>query len=121
MSSGAPNEPLDRDRYKWIALSNTTLATLIATIDLVGRPDRAAGHLPRDRRSTRSHPGNTTYLLWLMMGFMIVTAVLVVTLGRLGDIYGRVRIYNLGFVDLHGLLDPAVGHVAEGQPRRRSG
>jgi MFS family permease len=97
VSSGAPNEPLDRDRYKWIALSNTTLATLIATIDLsvvlIALPDifRGIGIDPL-------HPGNTTYLLWLLMGFMIVTAVLVVTLGRLGDIFGRVRIYNLGFV-----------------------
>ncbi len=90
-------EPLDRDRYKWVALSNTTLATLIATIDLsvvlIALPDIFRGiHI------NPLAPGNTTYLLWLLMGFMVVTAVLVVTLGRLGDIFGRVRIYNLGFV-----------------------
>jgi MFS family permease len=90
-------EPVDRDRYKWIALSNTTLATLIATIDvsvvLIALPSIFRGiHIDPLR------PGNTTYLLWLLMGFMIVTAVLVVSLGRLGDIFGRVRIYNLGFV-----------------------
>jgi MFS family permease len=90
-------EPVDRDRYKWIALSNTTLATLIATIDvsvvLIALPNIFRGiHIDPLR------PGNTTYLLWLLMGFMIVTAVLVVSLGRLGDIFGRVRIYNLGFV-----------------------
>jgi MFS family permease len=94
---GAGHEPLDGDRYKWIALSNTTLATLIATIDmsvvLIALPDIFRGiHIDP------LQPGNTTYLLWLLMGFMIVTAVLVVTLGRLGDIFGRVRIYNLGFV-----------------------
>jgi MFS family permease len=88
---------LDGDRYKWIALSNTTLATLIATIDLsvvlIALPDIFRGiHIDP------LLPGNTTYLLWLLMGFMVVTAVLVVTLGRLGDIFGRVRIYNLGFV-----------------------
>jgi MFS family permease len=88
---------LDRDRYKWVALSNTTLATLIATIDLsvvlIALPDIFRGiHIDP------LLPGNTTYLLWLLMGFMVVTAVLVVTLGRLGDIFGRVRIYNLGFV-----------------------
>src|SRR5213082_199364 len=42
-------------------------------------------------------PGNVSYLLWMLMGYMLVTAVLVVTLGRLGDMYGRVRIYNAGF------------------------
>src|SRR5437016_8367787 len=42
-------------------------------------------------------PANVTYLLWMIMGYLLVTAVLVVALGRLGDIYGRVRIYNLGF------------------------
>jgi MFS family permease len=89
--------PLDRDRYKWIALSNTTLSTLIATIDLsvvlIAMPDIFRGiHIDPLR------PGNTSYLLWMLMGFMIVTAVLVVSLGRLGDIFGRVRIYNLGFV-----------------------
>src|SRR6202034_156947 len=40
---------------------------------------------------------NTKYMLWLILGFLIVTAVLVVSLGRLGDIYGRVRVYSLGF------------------------
>jgi len=42
-------------------------------------------------------PGNVSYLLWMLMGYLVVSAVLVVTLGRLGDIYGRVRMYNLGF------------------------
>ncbi len=98
-ASGSSGElaTVDRDRYKWVALSNTTLATLIATIDLsvvlIALPDIFRGiHIDP------LQPGNTTFLLWLLMGFMIVTAVLVVTLGRLGDIFGRVRIYNLGFV-----------------------
>ena len=90
-------QAFDRDRYKWIALSNTTLSTLIATIDisvvLIALPN-----IFRGIKLNPLQPGNTTYLLWLLMGFMIVTAVLVVSLGRLGDIYGRVRIYNLGFV-----------------------
>ena len=42
-------------------------------------------------------PSNVSYLLWMLMGYLVVSAVLVVTLGRLGDIYGRVRMYNLGF------------------------
>jgi MFS family permease len=91
------SEQFDRDRYKWIALSNTTLSTLIATIDgtivLIALPDIFRGiHI------NPLQPGNTVFLLGVVMGFLIVTAVLVVSLGRLGDIYGRVRIYNLGFV-----------------------
>jgi MFS family permease len=82
--------------YKWIALSNTTLGMLIATINssivLIALPDifRGIGINPLD-------PTKTSYLLWLMMSFLIVTAVLVVSFGRLGDMYGRARMYNLGF------------------------
>ncbi|MFD0327794.1 MFS transporter [Streptacidiphilus monticola] len=84
------------DRYKWIALSNTTLGVLMVMINqsivLIALPDVFRGiHLdPLD-------PGNTSYLLWMLMGFMVVTAVLVVTFGRLGDMFGRVRMYNMGF------------------------
>ena len=87
----------DDRRYKWVALSNTTLGLLMATINssivLIAMPDifRGIGIDPLA-------PGNTGYLLWMLMGFMVVTAVLVVGLGRLGDMYGRVRIYNLGFL-----------------------
>jgi MFS family permease len=90
---------VDRDHphYKWIVLSNTTLGMLMATINasivIISLPDIFRG-LKLDPLS----PGNVSYLLWILMGFLLVTAVLVVTLGRLGDIYGRVRIYNLGFV-----------------------
>ena len=85
------------DRYKWIALSNTTLAMLLATIDasivLVAMPDIFRGiHLDP------LGPGNSFYLLWMILGFLIVTSVLVVSFGRLGDIYGRVRMYTLGFM-----------------------
>ena len=87
----------DGGRYKWVALSNTTLGLLMATINssivLIAMPDifRGIGIDPLAA-------GNTGYLLWMLMGFMVVTAVLVVGLGRLGDMYGRVRIYNLGFL-----------------------
>jgi MFS family permease len=84
-------------RYKWIALSNTTLGMLLATINssivLIALPDIFDGI-----KVNPLQPGNTSYLLWMMMGFMVVTAVLVVTFGRLGDMFGRVRMYNLGFV-----------------------
>src|ERR1044072_6080466 len=88
--------PVDT-HYKWIALSNTTLGLLMATINssivLIALPDifRGIGIDPLG-------PGNTSYLLWMIMGFLVVTAVLVVGFGRLGDMYGRVRMYNLGFV-----------------------
>ena len=83
--------------YKWIALSNTTLGILMATINssivLIALPD-----IFRGIQLNPLAPGNTPYFLWLLMGYMVVTAVLVVTLGRIGDIYGRVRMYNLGFL-----------------------
>ena len=50
-------------------------------------------------------PGNISYLLWMIMGYLLVQAVLVVTLGRLGDMFGRVRIYNAGFVVFTARLD----------------
>ncbi|MDX6300919.1 MAG: hypothetical protein QOF53_2133 [Nocardioidaceae bacterium] len=83
-------------RYKWVVLSNTTLGVLIATINssilLIALPDIFRGiHI------NPLEPSNTSLLLWLIMGYMVVTAVLVVGLGRLGDMYGRVRIYNAGF------------------------
>jgi len=84
------------DGYKWTALFISTLGMLMATIDasivLIAMPDifRGVGINPLE-------PGNSFYLLWMILGFLVVTSVLVVTLGRLGDIYGRVRIYNLGF------------------------
>jgi MFS family permease len=82
--------------YKWIALSNTTLGVLMATVNssilLIAMPDIFRGiHIDP------LAPGNTNYLLWMILSFLVVTAVLVVSLGRLGDVYGRVRMYNLGF------------------------
>src|SRR5215813_6482135 len=88
---------LQGDGYKWLALSNTTMAMLLATIDvsimLIAMPDvfRGIGLDPLQ-------PGNSFYLLWMMLGFLVVSSVLVVSLGSLGDMYGRVRMYNLGFV-----------------------
>lgn len=83
--------------YKWIALSNTTLAVLLATINtsimLIALPD-----IFRGLQMNPLVPSNAGYLLWLIMGFMVVTAVLVVSFGRIGDIFGRVKVFNLGFV-----------------------
>jgi MFS family permease len=83
-------------RYKWVALSNTTLGTLIATLDasivIIAMPAifRGIGLDPLA-------PGNIGYLLWMILGYLLVSAVLVVSVGRLGDIFGRVRMYNAGF------------------------
>ncbi|MFY9806663.1 MAG: MFS transporter [Pseudonocardiaceae bacterium] len=91
-----PPDGASGPRYKWIVLSNTTLGVLMATINssilLIALPDifRGVGINPLE-------PGNTSLLLWLIMGYLVVTAVLVVTFGRLGDMFGRVRMYNAGF------------------------
>jgi MFS family permease len=102
--SGAVSSPVSGrdpgsggDRYKWVALSNTTLSMTMATIDasivIISMPAIFRGiHL------NPLAPGNISYLLWMIIGYLLVQAVLVVTLGRLGDMFGRVRIYNLGFV-----------------------
>ena len=84
------------DRYKWLALSNTTLGMLAATVNasivIISLPA-----IFRGIKLDPLTPGNVSYLLWMLMGYLVVSAVLVVTLGRLGDIYGRVRMYNAGF------------------------
>ena len=106
----------DHPLYKWVVLSNTTLGTLLATINasivLISLPAifRGIGLNPLA-------PGNVSYLLWMLMGYLVVTAVLVVPFGRLGDMFGRVRIYNLGFVVFTFAADRAV--LRPVPPRRR--
>jgi MFS family permease len=86
----------DHPHYRWVALTNTTLGMLMATINssivIISLPA-----IFRGIKLDPLEPGNVSYLLWIIMGFLVVSAVLVVTLGRLGDIYGRVKMYNLGF------------------------
>jgi MFS family permease len=83
-------------RYKWVALATVTLGTLMVFINqsivLISLPDIFRG-IDLDPLA----PGNTGYMLWMLMGFMVVLAVLVVSLGRVGDMFGRVRIFNMGF------------------------
>src|SRR5580700_10079922 len=84
------------ERYRWVALANTTAAMFMAALD--GSIVIIA--LPAIFRGIHLDPlaaGNVSYLLWMIMGYRLVQAVLVVTLGRLGDMFGRVRIYNMGF------------------------
>jgi MFS family permease len=93
---GRPAPVPDGGRYKWVVLSNTTLGILMATINgsilMIALPDIFRG-IELDPLA----PGNTSYFLWILMGFILVTSVLVVSLGRIGDMYGRVRMFNLGF------------------------
>jgi MFS family permease len=84
------------DRYKWVALSCTTLGILMATMNssiiLIALPD-----IFRGIRLNPLAPGNTSYLLWMLMGFMVCTAVLLVSFGRIGDMFGRVKMFTFGF------------------------
>jgi MFS family permease len=86
----------EASRYRWVALSTVTLGTLMVFINqsivLISLPD-----IFRGISLNPLTPGNTGYMLWMLMGFMVVLAVLVVTLGRVGDMFGRVKIFNLGF------------------------
>ena len=85
-----------RDNYRWVALTNTTAAVFMSALDgsivIISLPAIFRGiHLDP------LAPSNISYLLWMIMGYRLVQSVLVVTLGRIGDMYGRVRVYNLGF------------------------
>ncbi|MGH2514570.1 MAG: MFS transporter, partial [Ktedonobacterales bacterium] len=82
--------------YKWIALTNTTLGALMASIDasivLIALPAifKGIGINPLAQ-------GESSYFLWLLLGYMVVTTTLLVTFGRISDMFGRVKLYNLGF------------------------
>ena len=105
--------PAPGDRYKWTALSNTTLGTFIASLDvsivLISVPAifRGIGLDPPT-------PSNIGYLLWMLMGYLVVTAVLVVTFGRLGDMFDRVRMCN-GVSLLHTRLGRLVADAGQGR------
>jgi EmrB/QacA subfamily drug resistance transporter len=103
-------------RYKWVALSNTTLGILMATINanivLIALPAIFNG-IGVDPLA----PGETNYLLWMLLGYMVVTATLLVTFGRISDMLGRVRLYNLGFAiftvaSILLFLTPGTGNTA---------
>jgi hypothetical protein len=94
-AAGAPRTP--PDNYKWVALANTTAAVFMSQLDgsivLIALPAIFRG-IDLDPLA----PSNISDLLWMLMGYRLVQAVLVVTVGRLGDMFGRVRIYNAGFM-----------------------
>ncbi len=85
-----------RIAYKWIALSNTTLGIFMAMLD---------GSIVEISLPAIFHgiglnplaPGETDYLLWTLMGYLVITATLLVTFGRISDMFGRVKFYNIGF------------------------
>jgi len=96
MSPKASQKNNTGSRYKWIALSNTTLGVLMAALNsniiLISLPAIFRG-MQVDPLST----GGASYMLWMLMGYTVVTATLLVSFGRVSDIYGRVKLYNLGF------------------------
>jgi MFS family permease len=96
-NSSATTPPSRPDRYKWTALTNTTIGILMVTINgsilLIALPN-----IFRGINLSPLAPQNTSYFLWILMGFLLVTAVLVVSFGRVGDMYGRAKMYNLGFL-----------------------
>lgn len=104
------------ENYKWIALSNTTLGVLMATINssiiLIAMPAIFTGI-----GINPLAPGETNYFLWLLLGYMVVTATLLVTFGRISDMLGRVKLYNLGFAvfttgSILLFLTPGTGNTA---------
>jgi MFS family permease len=114
--AGMPGNDQLSPNYKWTALSNTTLGMFMATLDasivLISLPA-----IFRGIKLNPLTPANIDYLLWMLMGYLVVTAVLVVTFGRLGDMYGRVRMYNAGFAVFTGAsialsLTPSHGSTA---------
>jgi MFS family permease len=96
-AAARPGRPPKPDAYAWVALANTTAAIFMASLD--GSVVIIA--LPAIFRGINLDPlsaGNISYLLWMIMGYRLVQAVLVVNLGKLGDMFGRVKMYNAGFV-----------------------
>jgi len=83
--------------YKWVALSNVTLASLMGTINgsiiLISLPAIFKG-IQIDPMA----PDSFQYLLWILMGYGLVTATLLLSIGRLSDIYGRVKLFQMGFL-----------------------
>ncbi|HVA91196.1 MAG TPA: MFS transporter [Chloroflexota bacterium] len=91
-----PRVTTDHDRYKWAVLWNTTIGMLVASLNssilLISLPA-----IFRGIAINPLAPGQSGYLLWILLGYMVVTATLLVTFGRISDMFGRVKLYNLGF------------------------
>src|SRR6201987_2927444 len=90
-------KPPKPDSYAWIALANTIAAIFMAALD--GSVVIIA--LPAIFKGIDLDPlcdGNISYLLWMYIGYRLVQAVLVDNLGKLGDMFAPVKMYNAGFV-----------------------
>ena len=116
-ADAARPKPPKPDTYAWIALANTTAAIFMAALDgsivIIALPAIFRGI----NLDPLLSPGNISYLLWMIMGYRLVQAVLVVNLGRLGDMYGPDKMYNEGTRGVH---PERVGHaVLRPVPRRR--
>jgi MFS family permease len=97
-----------------VALSNTTLGPVHGVLGRIDRHHLDAGDLPGIHLDPLA-ASNIVYLLWMVLGYLLVTAVLVVPLGRLGGIFGRMRTYKVGFLifsvaSLALSIDPRTGH-----------
>jgi len=96
MTQASTAVPATSERYKWVVLTNTTAAVFMSALD----GSIVIISLPAIFRGIDLDPlaaSNIGYLLWMIMGYRLVQSVLVVSLGRLGDMFGRVRVYNSGF------------------------
>jgi MFS family permease len=92
----APRTQSVGPRYKWLVLSNTTVGVLLSGMNQTSLMI-ALPVIFRGIDLNPLQPSNFPFLLWIMMGYMLVLATIVVTVGRIGDMFGRVRMYNLGF------------------------
>ena len=76
--------------YKWMALSVTSVGTFMAYLDssivVIGLPT-----ILQDLHASIVHG------IWIITGYTLMLTIFLVLLGRLADLYGRVRLYNLGF------------------------
>jgi EmrB/QacA subfamily drug resistance transporter len=85
------NTRLGRIEYKWIVLSVTTIGALMAAIDgnivILALPDMMV-----------SLHADLVQMIWVIMGYILISTVILLALGRVADMLGRVRMYNLGFV-----------------------
>ncbi|WP_291766731.1 MFS transporter [Caldivirga sp. UBA161] len=83
--------------YKWVVLTNTTLGVIMSSINmyivLISLPT-----IFRGLNINPFLPGEFDYLLWVLMGYSIVLASILVTFGRISDLYGRTRLYTIGFI-----------------------
>ena len=96
MSAPAPAPSAVGPHYKWVVLSNTTIGVVLATMNATSLII-ALPVIFRGIQLNPLSPANFPYLLWILMGYMLVSAAVVVTVGRIGDMFGRVKMYNLGF------------------------